>query len=93
MTAATLATVPQKRHTMTQSLQRIGALERAGALIGKGALAEAMGVPERTLRSYTSVERGLPDVALRSAADALEARCAEITAHVAKLRSLAEVGE
>jgi hypothetical protein len=49
-----------------------------------------MGMPERTLRSYTGVDRRLPDHVLIEAAQALEARCAAISAQADKLRALAE---
>jgi hypothetical protein len=86
------APVPEKRHSMAGLLKRIGALDRAGMLIGKSVLAGRMGMPERTLRSYMGVSRRLPPHVLVAAAAALEAHCAEITAHVAKLRALADEG-
>jgi hypothetical protein len=86
------APVPEKRHSMADLLKRIGALDYAGLLIGKAVLAEKMGIPERTLRSYTGVSRRLPAHVLTAAATALEAHCAEITAQAAKLRALADEG-
>lgn len=94
MTAALAsATVPEKRHNLTERIMRVRGLERAGELIGKAVLADLMRMPDRTLRAYMAVDRQLPNHALVAAADALEARCAEITAHVAKLRALADGAE
>lgn len=87
--AAPVKTVPKNRRNLDEAVRRVLALDKAGALIGKGVLADAMGMPVRTLQSYTGVNRRLPDAALISAAKALEAKCAEISAHAAVLRALA----
>jgi len=86
---ASHASVPEKRHSFADRLHRVMALDKAGDLVGKAVLADAMGMPVRTLRSYSAVERRLPDAALIEAAQALEAKCAEISAHAALLRGLA----
>lgn len=90
MSALASSAVPEKRHSMADKLIRIRALDEAGLLIGKAELARKMGVPERTLRSYTSVERRVPDAMLAAAADAIDERCAELAAHAVKLRTLVE---
>lgn len=90
MSGAAVASVPKNRHTMGEAIRRVHALDKAGDLVGKAVLADAMGIPVRTLRSYSAVERRLPDAALIEAADALEAKCAEIAAHAALLRGLAK---
>ena len=82
-------TVPENRRSMAEAIVRIRALEQAGALTGKARLAELMAMPERTLRSYMQVERRMPATVLAAAAAGLDAYCAEISAHAAKLRELA----
>jgi hypothetical protein len=69
------------------AMPRMAALMKAGALLGSAkALAEALGIGERSLRAKTGAERGVSDDDLRSAADALDARATQLTEHALKLR-------
>jgi hypothetical protein len=74
------------------AMPRMAALMKAGALLGSAkALAEALGIADRTLRAKTGAERGVTDDDLRSAADALDARAILLTQHAQKLRDEAGV--
>jgi hypothetical protein len=69
------------------AMPRMAALMKAGALLGSAkALAEALGIADRTLRAKTGAERGVTDDDLRSAADACDARATALTQHAQKLR-------
>jgi hypothetical protein len=69
------------------AMPRMAALMKAGALLGSAkALAEALGIADRTLRAKTGAERGVTADDLRSAADALDERAALCTQHANKLR-------
>lgn len=69
------------------AMPRMAALMKAGALLGSAkALAEALGIGERSLRAKTGAERGVSDDDLRSAAAALEARAVLLTQHAGRLR-------
>lgn len=69
------------------AMPRMAALMKAGALLGSAkALAEALGIADRTLRAKTGAERGVTDDDLRAAADALDLRAAALTQHAQKLR-------
>lgn len=70
--------------------QRVVALSRAREFVGARLLAAGMAITERTLRSYTDVERGLPPARMIAAAETLEARAAAMLAHAARLRELGE---
>ena len=84
-------TVAENSHTtLERSLARTKAMQRAAELVTQPVLAARMGVPERTLRSYVSVERGLPMIAMQQAAYALERRAVELAEHAAVLRGLAK---
>lgn len=73
------------------AMPRMAALMKAGALLGSAkALAEALGIGERSLRAKTGAERGVSDADLRSAAAALDARAALLAQHANKLRQEAE---
>lgn len=64
------------------------ALNRAAELIGQTDLAFALGVRERSLRAYLSLERGEPPHAMRLTARALEAGAAELLALAKRCRDL-----
>ncbi len=82
--------VPEKRHSpFARALARTVGLQKATDVLGQAKLAEGLGVAPRTLRSYLSVERGLPNAALTGAAAMLEQHAAEATALAGKLRDLA----
>jgi len=68
---------------------KLGALKRAGDLMGRANLAGAMGQSDRTMRAYASVEIALPDAVLIGAAGALEREAQAFLDHAAKLRALA----
>lgn len=70
------------------AMPRMAALMKAGALLGSAkALAEALGIADRTLRAKTGAERGVTDADLRAAANALDARAILLTQHAQKLRA------
>lgn len=82
--------VAEKRHSAFEmQAERTFALQHAASLVGQAVLAAGMGIPERTVRSYLSVERGQPAIAVRLAAQALRLRAAELLAHADKLDGLA----
>lgn len=84
-------TVPQIRHTpLALKAARTTALQTAADLIGQSALASGMGIADRTLRSYMSVERSMPGHAMTAAANALEAQALALVAHAARMRELAQ---
>lgn len=69
------------------AMPRMAALMKAGALLGSAkALAEALGIADRTLRAKTGAERGVTNDDLLLAAAALDARAAALTQHAQKLR-------
>lgn len=73
----------------TRKARAIVALGRARELVGSRVLAQGMGIGERTLRSYTCVERGVPAERLDDAADVLDRQASALIDHAAKLRELA----
>jgi hypothetical protein len=80
------ANAAQASHLVT--MPRMAALMKAGALLGSAAaLADALGIQPRSLRAKTGAERGVSGDDLRAAADALEARAADMTEHATKLRA------
>lgn len=80
------AKAAQVSHLVT--MPRMAALMKAGALLGSAtALADALGIQPRSLRAKTGAERGVSSDDLRAAADALDARAAQMTEHAAKMRA------
>lgn len=68
--------VPENRHTLLERMARIAVVDKAGKLMGREALADAIATPVRTMRSYTTAERGMPDVVLIMTARALRKHAA-----------------
>lgn len=88
--AQRLATNRAGKAAQLIAMPRMAALMKAGALLGSAkALAEALGIADRTLRAKTGAERGVTDEDLRSAADALDARIAGLSQHAHALRAMA----
>ncbi len=68
-------------------MPRMAALMKAGALLGSAAaLADALGIQPRSLRAKTGAERGVSGDDLRAAADALDARAAQMIEHAINMR-------
>jgi hypothetical protein len=85
-----MTAVPTKVNTLAQRAAAMVGLRRAAELIGLRLLADLMGISTRNLRQKFDAERGLSAATLTAAADALERRAAELTAHAAKLRCAAK---
>lgn len=70
------------------AMPRIAALIKAGKLLGSAtALAEVLGIQPRSLRAKTDADRGVSSEELRTVADALDARAAQMAEHAAKMRA------
>ncbi len=82
------ANLPEKRHTLPERMARLAAIEAAGRLMGKAALAAGTGIPERTMRSYANAERGMPDLPLRMTARALRKHAADAIALAERVEAM-----
>ncbi|NYT42311.1 hypothetical protein HZY97_16180 [Sphingomonas sp. R-74633] len=81
---------PEKGQSrLAERAKKLGALNRAGALMGCAKLAREMGQSDRTMRAYAACEIALPDAVLIGAAGALEREAQAMIDHAAKLRALA----
>jgi hypothetical protein len=70
--SASLAPVPEMRHTTAMDQERIALLETATELLGgQRGLARILNVGERSVRAWLAGDRGISDGVLRDVAQAL----------------------
>ncbi|MFZ3484253.1 hypothetical protein [Sphingomonas sp. 3-13AW] len=72
--------------SMGEKAARVGQLRRATEFVSRKAIAESLGIEDRSLRAKLDSDRGISDVDLRLAASTVEAHANAMLALAASIR-------
>jgi len=78
---------------MPIEMVRIMGLDTAADMLGKGALADDLGISVRALNFKINAERGICDSDVIATVRALEDRAQKLLTHAAKLRATISAGQ